>query len=193
MVAGCGTPDQGPARLWAYRDQEGFSALIDLLVDSSIDYLSAQVEAGANALQIFDTWAGSLPESEFERWCVAPVKHMVSALRERHPEVPIICFPRGAGEGYVRLIDEVAPDGVSLDTAFCLSRAREALQPRVTVQGNLDPLVLIAGGAPMERAVARILETLGDGPLIFNLGHGITPETPVENVESLVAQVRAWR
>lgn len=193
MVAGSGTADQAPARLWAYRDREGFSALIDLLVESSIDYLSAQVEAGADVLQIFDTWAGSLPEEEFGRWCVAPVQRMVAALRERHPEIPIICFPRGAGEGYGRLVDEVAPDGVSLDTAFSLRRAREVLQPKVTVQGNLDPMVVIAGGAAMHGAVARILEELGDGPLIFNLGHGITPETPLEHVEALVAQVRAWR
>ncbi|MCB1435925.1 MAG: uroporphyrinogen decarboxylase [Rhodobiaceae bacterium] len=192
MVAGCGTSDQAPARLWAYRDREGFSRLIDVLVESSIEYLSAQVRAGANVLQIFDSWAGSLPEDEFDRWCVEPVKRMVEELRSRHPHVPIICFPRGAGEGYVRLVERIGPDGVSIDTAFSLARAKAALQDKVAVQGNLDPLALIAGGAVMEGAIDRILETLGGGAFIFNLGHGITPETPISHVEALVARIRRW-
>lgn len=193
MVAGQGTPDQAPARLWAYRDPEGFSALIDMLVAASVDYLDAQITAGADAVQIFDTWAGALPAGEFERWCVAPVKRLVGELRTRHPATPVIAFPRGAGSGYERLVAEIVPEGIAIDTSYRVGEARERLQGRAAVQGNLDPVVLLAGGAALDRAVDDILNALAGGPFIFNLGHGILPETPPEHVGRLVERVRGWR
>ena len=190
MVAGRGTPDQAPARLWAYRDPEGFRRLIDLVADASIAYLNAQIAAGADAIQIFDTWAGNLPAGEFERWCVAPIKRIVEGVRRAHPQTPVIVFPRGAGDGYAALVEAVKPQGIGIDTAFPPRRAGAELQPKTVVQGNLDPLALVAGGAALEAGVERIMAALKDGPFIFNLGHGIVPETPVAHVEKLVELVR---
>jgi uroporphyrinogen decarboxylase len=190
MVAGCGTPDQAPARLWAYRDPKSFNRLIDILVDSSARYLNAQIGAGADALQIFDTWAGSLPATEFDRWCVAPIHRLVQAVRAEHPGVPVIVFPRGACDGYARLADDVAPEGIGIDTGFSVDRARDELQPKTVVQGNLDPLALVAGGDVLKAGIERIMAALAGGPFIFNLGHGIVPETPVAHVADLVEQVR---
>jgi len=190
MVAGHGTPDQAPARLWAYRDPKSFNRLIDILVDSSARYLNAQIEAGADAVQIFDTWAGGLPATEFDRWCIAPIRRLVEAVRIEHPGVPVIVFARGACHGYARIADEVAPEGIGIDTGFSVERARDELQPKAVVQGNLDPLALVAGGDALKAGVERIMEALADGPFIFNLGHGIVPETPVEHVAELVELVR---
>jgi uroporphyrinogen decarboxylase len=191
MVAGRGTPDQADARLWAYRDAEGFAKLIDLLVEVSIDYLSMQADAGADALQIFDTWAGSLPPAQFERWVVQPTARIVEAVRTKHPEVSIIGFPRGAGQKIGRYVALTGVQGVGCDTGMDPKHMAElAKTERVAVQGNLDPILLAAGGLEMERQVAAIVSALKGVPHIFNLGHGIIPETPPDNVARLVELVR---
>jgi uroporphyrinogen decarboxylase len=193
MVGGRGSSDQAAARGWAYRDRKGFSKLIDLLVEVSAEYLSAQIEAGVQAVQIFDSWAGNLPEGEFRRWSMAPAKAIVEHVKAAHPDVPIIGFPRGAGPLYRDYIRETGVDAVSCDTSLPVSFIRDELQPHATVQGNLDPLALVAGGPVMEEAVAEILEMLAKGPFIFNLGHGIVPQTPPEHVARLVELVRGGK
>jgi uroporphyrinogen decarboxylase len=190
MVAGEGSSDQAAARFMAYRDRAGVAKLIDIIVEASIGYLDGQVRAGANALQIFDSWASSLPEDEFDAWVVAPTKRIVTELKARHPGVPIIGFPRGAGRNAKRYIETTHVDGIGCDTAELLSAMRALAESGVAVQGNLDPLLLVGGGAPMERRVAEILSAMRGLPFIFNLGHGIVPQTPPENVECLVALVR---
>jgi uroporphyrinogen decarboxylase len=190
MVGGQGSADQAEARLWAYRDSHGFQRLIDLLVEVSVDYLSGQVTAGADLLQIFDSWAGSLPDAEFERWVVAPTKTMVARLKERHPQVPVIGFPRGAGARAQAYADQTGVDGVGCDTAMPLDFMAGALAATKVVQGNLDPLLLVAGGEAMEHRVAAILAATAGKRFIFNLGHGIVPQTPPENVARLVQLVR---
>lgn len=194
MVGGRGSPDQAAARSWAYRDPDGFSQLIDLLVEVSIDYLGQQVEAGAQALQIFDSWAGSLPEREFERWVIAPNRRIRDGLKAAHPDIPVIGFPRGAGPGTLRFVRETGVDAVSCDTAMPLSYMADTLAASgVTVQGNLDPLLLVLGGDALDRAVDDILETMAGTKFIFNLGHGIVPQTPPEHVAQVVARVRGAR
>ncbi len=191
MVGGRGSPDQAAARLFAYRDPEGFQRLIDLLVTASIDYLSQQVKAGADALQIFDSWAGSLPDSEFDRWVVAPTVKIRQALAKAHPDVPVIGFPRGAGMSSLKFVQQTHVDGVSCDTAMPLSfMANELSGAGVAVQGNLDPLLLVSGGEALDRAVDAILEAMHGKRFIFNLGHGIVPQTPPEHVARLVDRVR---
>lgn len=191
MVGGRGSPDQADARLMAYRDPETFSGLIDLLVEVSVEYLSGQISAGADVVQVFDSWAGSLPDSEFDRWVVAPTRRMVREVKARHPEIPIIGFPRAAGDKTPRYVRQTGVDGVSCDTG-CSVPAMAALADgeKVVVQGNLDPLLLVAGGEMLEARVREILAALEGRPFIFNLGHGIVPQTPPENVAQLVALVR---
>lgn len=191
MVAGRGSPDQAPARLLAYGDPDLFAALIDLLVRASTDYLVAQFQAGVDAVQIFDSWAGILAPAEFDRWTVEPIRRVVEGVRAQVPGAPIIGFPRGAGSAYQRFIEAVPVDAVGLDWSVDPAWARTALQPRMPVQGNLDPLVLQAGGPGLDAAVDAILAQLGGGPLIFNLGHGITPQTPIQHVERMLARIRA--
>lgn len=191
MIAGRGTPDQAPSRLAAYRDPENFARLINLLADVSVDYLSGQIRAGAMAVQIFDSWAGVLPDDQFQRWVVEPTAKMVREIKARHPGVPIIGFPRGAGplgETYIRV---TGVDGVGCDTAMPLGYTRQKLAPLSAVQGNLDPLLLVAGGHLLESRVGDIMAALEGTRHIFNLGHGILPETPVEHVARLVELVRA--
>lgn len=190
MIAGHGTPDQAPARLAAYRDPENFARLIDLLADVSADYLSGQIAAGAQTVQIFDSWAGVLPDAEFQRWSIAPTAKIVAQLKARHPGVPIIGFPRGAGLLTSRYISETGVDGVGCDTSVPLADMRKTLSTHAAVQGNLDPLLLVAGGHLFESRVREIMRTLEGTRHIFNLGHGILPETPIENVERLVELVR---
>ena len=191
MVEGQGSPDQREARLWAYRDPVGFGRLIDLLVEASIEYLSGQVQAGADVLQIFDTWAGALPLREFEAWVVAPTRRMVSEVRGRHPEVPVIGFPRGAGGKIERYVAETGVQGVGADTGMEAEQMRILAQSTgAVVQGNLDPLALVAGGEAIERQTVGLLKELAGVPYIFNLGHGIVPETPPEHVGRLVELVR---
>jgi uroporphyrinogen decarboxylase len=192
MVEGGGSSDHAQARSWAYRDPDGFAALIDILVEVSIEYLDGQVKAGAGVLQIFDSWAGILPDDQFARWVVAPTVRIVRALKARHPDVPVIGFPRGAGGNAAGFIAETGVDGMSCDTAMPLHvMAGLARSSQRVVQGNLDPLLLVAGGAALERRVGEIVAALRDVPFVFNLGHGIVPETPPENVARLVELVRS--
>jgi uroporphyrinogen decarboxylase len=191
MIAGEGTPDQAPARLFAYRHPEAFGRLIDILVEASVDYLVAQFKAGVDAVQIFDTWAGVLPPAEFERWCIAPTQRIVSALRREVPAARVIGFPRGAGTMLENYVDALALNAVGLDWMIDRASARERIQSRVAVQGNLDPLALVAGGAALDREVDAVLEAFAGGLFVFNLGHGILPQTPVEHVERMLKRVRA--
>ncbi len=193
MVAGRGTIDQEPARLFAYADPDGFAVLIDKLVDASASYLIRQLQAGVDVVQIFDTWAGILPAEQFVRWCIEPTQRIVAEVRRNVPGARVIGFPRGAGTSLLRYIDDVPIDAVGLDWSADLVFVRDQIQWRVPVQGNLDPLALVAGGAALDRAVERILEVFSDGPFIFNLGHGILPQTPLAHVEQLLARVRGTR
>jgi uroporphyrinogen decarboxylase len=190
MIAGRGTPDQAPARLFSYRQPELFAALIDRLADVSADYLARQIRAGVDAVQIFDSWSGVLPPAEFERWCVRPIARMLARLRVAAPEAPVIAFPRGAA---TQLAKFAALDGLSaigLDTCVEPSAAAAALPRRFTLQGNLDPMALLAGGSALDEGVDRVLQGFAGRAHIFNLGHGVLPQTPIEHVERLVARVR---
>ena len=191
MIAGRGTPHQEPARLFAYGDPAGFAGLIDKLVAASASYLIRQLQAGVDAVQIFDTWAGILPDEEFTRWCIEPTQRIIAEVRRHVPGARVIGFPRGVGTALLRYIEDVPVDAVGLDWTVDLVFARDQIQWRVPVQGNLDPLALVAGGAALDQAIDRILEVFSQGPFIFNLGHGITPETPVAHVEAMVKQVRS--
>jgi uroporphyrinogen decarboxylase len=193
MVAGQGTPDQAPARLMAYRHPEAFARIIDTLVESSITYLLGQLAAGADVLQIFDTWAGVLPPREFARWSVEPTRRIVEGVRRQVPGARIIGFPRGAGAQLPDYVARTGVDAVSIDWTAEPALIRDQVQNRVAVQGNLDPLALIAGGAALDRAIDDVLASYGQGRLIFNLGHGIQPETPIAHVEHMVRRVRAYR
>ncbi|HTO66979.1 MAG TPA: uroporphyrinogen decarboxylase [Bradyrhizobium sp.] len=193
MIAGEGSSDQAAARLFAYREPGAFAALVDVLVDACIDYLTAQLEAGADAVQLFDTWAGVLPPHEFARWSVEPTRRIVAGVRTRIPHAKIIGFPRGAGALLPDFVETTGVDAVSIDWTAEPRLIRERVQSRVAVQGNLDPLALIAGGDALGRAVDAVLASYGQGRLIFNLGHGIQPNTPIAHVEQMLQRVRAWR
>ncbi len=190
MIAGRGTPDQAPARLFAYREPELFSALIDRLADASADYLARQIHAGAEAVQIFDSWSGVLPPAEFERWCVKPVERLIARLRAVAPTTPIIAFPRGAATQLGKFADLFDLAAIGLDTAVDPCAAAELLPARLALQGNLDPLALLAGGRALEEGVARVRRGFEGRAHIFNLGHGILPETPIAHVEKLMSLVR---
>lgn len=192
MVEGRGGTECGTARTWAYRDPEGFAKLIDILVDGTSRYLIEQVNRGAEAVQLFDSWAGVLSESQFRDWVIEPNRKIVEAVKAVHPDVPVIGFPRGAGVLYPEFVRRTGVDGVSLDTTVPVDWAAEAVQPLCTVQGNLDNQALVAGGAAMDREVTHILETLGKGPFIFNLGHGILPHTPPEHVARVADMIKGW-
>lgn len=191
MVAGRGTPDQGPAKDLFHRDPALFARLIDRLVVNSAAYLNAQIDAGVDAVQIFDSWAGSLEAEDFRRWCIEPTRRIVELVRARHPRAKIIGFPRGAGTGIPDYVRGTGVDAVGLETEIDRDFVREAIQPLVPVQGHLDPQLLRAGGAEMEREIAAIRAAFGAGPFVFNLGHGILPDTPIAHVERLVELVRA--
>jgi uroporphyrinogen decarboxylase len=193
MVAGCGTSDQAPARLFAYKDPDAFSRLIDVLTQASIDYLAEQFRAGVDAVQLFDTWAGILGPAEFDRWCAAPATKIVAGLRERIPGARIIGFPRGAGTSLVGYVEKVPVDAVGLDWMIDRAFARAQIQSRRPVQGNLDPLALLAGGAALDREIDTVLVSFSAKPFIFNLGHGILPETPIAHVERMIERVRGFR
>ncbi len=193
MIAGRGTKEQEPARLFAFRYPEAFERLILNLVDASVDYLSRQIEAGVEVVQIFDSWAGSLPESEFRRWVLGPLRQILTKLKQRHPYTPVIVFVRGAGAYLERVALEIGGEGVGVDTAMHHYFANMVVPKEQAVQGNLDPLALVAGGEALRRETQSILEAFRDRPHIFNLGHGILPQTPIENVERLIAQVRRGR
>ena len=191
MAEGGGSKEFVAVKRWAYGDPEGFGQLIDLLVEATVSYLSRQVEAGAEVLQLFDSWAGALPEPGFRRWCIEPTIRIVAALKARYPDIPIIGFPRGAGTLYVPYATETGIDAVSLDTTVSVAWAAEALQSKLPVQGNLDPILLVAGGDALDREVERILSGFSGGAHIFNLGHGVTQTTPPETVERLARRLRA--
>jgi uroporphyrinogen decarboxylase len=189
MVEGGTSRDFQQVKLWAYRDPDGFALLIDRLVAATVEHLEAQVAAGAEVIQLFDSWAGVLPEDGFRRLVIAPTRRIVAALRTRHPDLPIIGFPRGAGFLAESYLAETGVSALGLDSSMPLVAA-EALQRRGAVQGNLDPVLLLAGGAAMRDAATRIMARLGGGGFVFNLGHGVLPETPPEHVAELVALVR---
>jgi uroporphyrinogen decarboxylase len=193
MIAGRGTPDQAPARLFAYRHPDLFQGLIDRLVDASAEYLIRQFSAGAEALQIFDSWAGVLPPAELERWCVAPIAAIAAKVKAKAPYARIIAFPRGAGTQLRKFARIAEIDAISLDTSVEPRVAVAALPERFAMQGNLDPLALVAGGSRLDAEIDRVLKGFETRAHIFNLGHGVLPETPVEHVERLIARVRGQR
>ena len=190
MIAGQGSREQAEARRYAYRDPAAFEEIIEAIAAMSVDYLSGQIRAGVEAVQLFDSWSGSLSPAQFERWVIAPTARIVSALKERHPETPIIGFPKGAGGKLPAYARETGVDAIGLDETVDPVWAAASLPPELPVQGNLDPLALIAGGETLERAATRILSSLAERPHVFNLGHGILPDTPISHVEQLLSLVR---
>ncbi len=190
MIAGHGTPDQAPARLLAATDPDALDRIIDVLAAISAEYLVGQLKAGANVVQIFDSWSGVLDDVSFRRWSIKPAAEIVRRVRSEMPDAKIIGFPKGAGLMLDAYVEETGVDAVGLDWTVPLDFARDTLQSRVAVQGNLDPMVLLAGGDALDRAIDRILEMLDGGRFIFNLGHGIVPATPISHVEQLVERIR---
>ena len=193
MIEGSGSKDFAKVKKWAYAHPESFGLLIDLLVDSVIDHLSNQVEAGADGVQLFDSWAGVLPEEQLFRWSLDPLVRIAKGLRERHPSIPIIAFPRAVGPAALMYRRPDSFTALSIDTGIGAHWAAKELQPHICVQGNLDPIMLVAGGAALEREATRILDKLGHGSFVFNLGHGVVPQTPPDNVARLVEIVRSWK
>ncbi len=193
MVAGQGSKDHGAARRLAYQDPVRFGGIIEAIIETTVDYLSNQIDAGIEAVQLFDSWAGSLSPAQFREWVIAPNAAIVAGLRARHPDTPIIGFPKGAGAKLVDYAEQTGVDALGLDETLDPVWADKVLPKGMPLQGNLDPLALEAGGATLDRAVDTILEALSGRPHIFNLGHGILPDTPIENVERLVDRVRGDR
>jgi uroporphyrinogen decarboxylase len=189
MVAGEGSRDQHDTRALAYRDPAAFQAIVDAIAAVTTDYLAGQIAAGAEAVQLFDSWAGSLAPAEFERWVIAPTAGIVAALKRRFPQVPVIGFPKGAGEKLAPYARETRVDALGIDETIDPVWAAKALP----VQGNLDPLLLLAGGQELERQARHVLGCFAERPHVFNLGHGIGQFTPVEHVEHLLGVVRSWR
>jgi uroporphyrinogen decarboxylase len=190
MVAGQGSRDQHETRRFAYRDPQAFGHIIDAVVDLTVEYLSRQIASGVMAVQLFDSWAGSLSPAQFERWVIAPNARIVAALHERHPDTPVIGFPKGAGGKLPAYAREVGADAIGLDETVDPAWANASLPAGVPVQGNLDPLALIAGGEELDAAIDRVLGAFPDRPHVLNLGHGILPDTPIAHVERLLARVR---
>lgn len=191
MVAGEGSRDHAEARGLAYRDPAAFGAIIDTITDATIAYLGRQIDAGVHAVQIFDSWAGSLAPAEFERWVIKPTVKIVAALHQRYPDVPVIGFPKGAGGRLAAYAREVGADAIGLDETVDPVWADSVLPEGLPVQGNLDPLALLAGGRALEEGVARIRGAFANRPHVFNLGHGILPQVPIAHVERLLELVRA--
>ncbi|MDB5713128.1 MAG: uroporphyrinogen decarboxylase [Sphingomonadales bacterium] len=190
MVAGQGSKDQAATRRLAYRDPIAFGAIIDAIVTTTIDYLCGQIEAGVDAVQLFDSWAGSLSPAQFEEWVIAPNRRIVDGVRARHPGTPIIGFPKGAGGKLIAYALGTKVDALGIDETVDPVWANANLPAGLPVQGNLDPLVLIAGGQVLDRAVDTILAAFSDRPHIFNLGHGILPDTPIAHVERVLERLR---
>jgi len=191
MVAGQGSRDQAETRGLAYRDPAAFGAIIDAITALTVDYLSGQIAAGVEAVQLFDSWAGTLSPAQFERWVVAPNAAIVAALKARHPDVPVIGFPKGAGGKLPLYARDTGVDAVGLDETVDPAWADAVLPQGLPVQGNLDPLALIAGGAALDGAIDRILAAFPERPHVFNLGHGIDQHTPIAHVEQAIARVRS--
>ncbi|WP_420142213.1 uroporphyrinogen decarboxylase [Sphingomonas sp.] len=191
MVAGQGTKDQAPARRLAYRDPAAFQRLLDTIVDTTVTYLVGQIDAGVEAVQLFDSWAGSLAPDEFRRWVIAPNRAIVEQLRAARPGTPVIGFPKGIGEKLPDYARETAVDAIGIDETIDPAWADAALPAGLPVQGNLDPLALVAGGQALDAGIDRIRAAFARRPHVFNLGHGILPDTPLVHVERLLARVRA--
>jgi uroporphyrinogen decarboxylase len=192
MVEGGSAPEFYTARAFALSQPEAFAGLIERLSGAVFEHLSAQIDAGVDVVQLFDSWAGVLPEPEFARWCEIPARQIISRLKARYPDVPVIAFPRGAGIRYQRFCEAVPADGVSLDSSVSLDWARQVL-PGVCLQGNLDPAALVAGAEVACREAKRIIETLSDRAFVFNLGHGVLPQTDPDAVAALVDYVKSVR
>lgn len=190
MVEGGSSRDFARIKGWGFADPAGFGSLMDLLTEAIAQHLCAQIEAGAQVVQLFDSWAGVLPDTAFRRWIIEPTRKVVALVRKRYPDIPIIGFPRGAGLYYPEYAAETGVTAVSLDTTVPTGWAADSLQGMLPVQGNLDPMLLLQGGQAMVDGVAHVLKDLGSGPFVFNLGHGIIKETPPEHVEHLVRLVR---
>ena len=191
MVAGRGTPDQGPAHAMKAADRAAFSALIERITEATILYLSAQIEAGAEVVKLFDSWAGSLKGQDFDDFAIAPTRRIIAALKERHPGIPVIAFPREAGERYIGFAGATGADCVALDNSVSAEWAASAVQPDGCVQGNLAPWHLVTGGPELVAEAQRITRALRGGPHIFNLGHGITPDADPDNVTAMIEAVRS--
>ena len=190
MIAGRGTPDQGPAHAMKAADRAAFSALIERITDATIEYLSAQIQAGAEVVKLFDSWAGSLKGQDFDDFALAPAKRIIAAIKARHPGIPVIAFPREAGPRYAGFARATGADCVALDNSVSAEWAAAEVQKDGCVQGNLDPSLLVTGGAALEAETRRIVQAFSKGPHIFNLGHGITPEADPENVTRMLAAIR---
>ncbi len=193
MVAGEGSRDQHATREMAYRDPAAMQEIVDAIIASSVGYLSGQIKAGAEAVQLFDSWAGSLAPDQFEKWVIAPNARIVEGLKALHPDTPIIGFPKGSGEKLADYARETGVDAIGLDETVDPAWADKVLPAGMPVQGNLDPLILMSTPEAITARAVTILETLRERPHVFNLGHGIGQFTPIENVEALVAAVRGWR
>jgi uroporphyrinogen decarboxylase len=193
MIEGGGSKDFAKVKLWAYRHPDSFGLLVDLLVEAIVDHLANQVDAGADAIQLFDSWAGILPEEQLFGWSLEPMVRIAHGLRARHPKVPIIAFPRAVGPAALMYRRPDAFTALSIDTGIGAHWAAKELQPHICLQGNLDPIMLVTGGPALEREATRILDKLGRGPFVFNLGHGVVPQTPPEHVAQLVEIVRNWK
>ena len=192
MIEGGATRDFAKVKGWAYRHPDSFGVLIDLLVDAVVDHLVQQIDAGVDAVQLFDSWAGVLPEEQLFGWSVEPMVRIAHAVRARHPRTPILAFPRLVGPAALMYRRPDAFAALSIDTGIGAHWAARELQPQICVQGNLDPIMLLVGGPALEREARRILDKLGHGSFIFNLGHGVVPQTPPEHVAQLVEIVRNW-
>ncbi len=190
MVNGQGSKDQNETRRFAYNDPDRFQTLIDAIIALTVDYLSAQIEAGVDAVQLFDSWAGSLSPAQFDDWVIAPNKKIIDGLKKRHPDTPIIGFPKGAGGKLIKYAQEVGADAIGIDESVDPHWADQNLPKNMPVQGNLDPLVLVTGGDALENSVKNIKAAFQSRPHIFNLGHGIVPDTPLEHVEKLITLIR---
>ncbi|NNK78322.1 MAG: uroporphyrinogen decarboxylase [Litoreibacter sp.] len=190
MIAGRGTPDQGPAHKLREEDNATFEALIDLLTEATITYLSKQIEAGAEVVKIFDSWAGSLKEDDFRKYALEPAKKITSALKAKHPGIPVIAFPREAGDGYIGFAKATGADCVAIDNSVSAVWAAEHVQKDGCVQGNLDPKHMVTGGQELIYETRRIVKAFSGGPHIFNLGHGITPDADPENVQIMLDAIR---
>ena len=193
MIEGGASRDFAKVKAWAYRNAESFGLLIDLLVDAAVDHLSYQVAAGADAVQIFDSWAGVLPEEQLFRWSLEPLVRLAQGLRAKHPRVPIVVFPRAVGPAALMYRRPDLFSALSIDTGIGAHWAAKELQPHICIQGNLDPMMLVVGGDALQNETRRILDKLGGGRFIFNLGHGVLPQTPPEHVAQLVEIVHDWK
>ena len=190
MIEGGASKNYAKVKSWAYKDEQSFNTLINIITTATIDHLSAQIDNGADAVKLFDSWAGVLSPSQFAKWVVKPTRDIVEAIKWKHPTVKVIGFPKGAGHQYIDYVNKTGVDAVAIDTSIDLSWAAKELDERVVIQGNMDPISLIVGGEPMLYQASSIVTDMKDRPHIFNLGHGVLPETPPENVEALAIFLR---